>query len=1151
MARKMLVPRMLAVLAVLLLFGAALRAQDETVLVLGQKIEREIKGGEKLRFAVDAEAGQFLRFRVSQKGVDVLTLAFDSNKTKIAEVDSQSGRLGDELLDAVVDSKDRIAIEVGAGGGEPAGRFTIVLEVARAATEKDRAKIGADKIFWEADALRLKRTAESRREAIVRFDRAFSIYRELDDAAGKAYAAFSLGLTREALGDFNKALENYQMALRFWEESGQPVLAARATLLIGKTYISLGDTQAAIEWAIKAREAMKAVGNRTGEASAVNNLAVVYSEQGKNEQAIENFKQVVAIDLELGRKFDAAIVYSNIGIGYLNLGDFESAFRNQERSVALFRELDNKDEIAAGLLDLGGVDFSRGEPRKALPFYQEALALCLGSGNKNCEARAYNNLSSAYRFLGDIQATLEYSAKSIEIFRGNGSRNGLGLGLNERGLILAAVGDDQRALAAFSEALEIFRKSQNRNLESNVLQNIGDIYLRNGNPAGAEEQYRQSLSIRREIRAADGIAVSLKSLGNLQIARGKPEDSIPYFAEALEIDSKTGNKIGTGRDLLYLGIAARAQGKNDQAADYLRRALAGFRELGLRSDEAFALYQKSLLEKQIGKTDDAIASVEAAIAIVEALRKNIAANDLQTSYFASVQKYYELYVELLMQKNRETGDRGFAYKALQASEMARARGLLDLLAEAETDLRSGVDPKLLAREKELIEEINARAANQLKAVNDPQKKEYFKVLTAEIEKLTNEYETLQAAIRKADPRYASITRRTGLTLAEAQKLLDRGTALIEIRLGEERSYLWRLTPDGIESRELPGRNAIEAAARELYESLIERNRKVEAEPAAQRSGRISRADEAVAARSAALAGILFGKPDEPPANKTVAVVADGILQLIPFDLLLPASEIVSLPSLNVLAEIRGRNPQTAAEKTLSVFADPVFDPADTRFPEGVAKNKPETVPSGLKTSLRDFGLGEYFPRLLATRIEAQSISALVPKNLAETQLDFSASRENVTDRDLTKYRIIHFATHGLLNTARPELSGLVFSLYDRDGQSRDGFLRLNQIYKLKLNADLVVLSACQTALGRDVRGEGLIGLTRGFMYAGARRIVASLWKVDDAATAEFMKIFYRNMLVRKLNPAAALSRAKQEIRQIARFKSPYYWAGFTIQGDWR
>ena len=194
-----------------------------------------------------------------------------------------------------------------------------------------------------------------------------------------------------------------------------------------------------------------------------------------------------------------------------------------------------------------------------------------------------------------------------------------------------------------------------------------------------------------------------------------------------------------------------------------------------------------------------------------------------------------------------------------------------------------------------------------------------------------------------------------------------------------------------------------------------------------------------------------------------------------------------------------------------------------------------------------------FVRLRFSRAEADAIARLAPEGQRLEAVDFVANRATATSAELSEYRIVHFATHGLVNSQHPELSGIVLSLVDKKGEPQNGFLRLYEIYNLKLNADLVVLSACQTALGKEIKGEGLIGLTRGFMYAGAPRVVASLWRIDDRATAELMTRFYSGMLKDKLRPAAALRAAQVSLLQgqDKRWAAPHYWAAFTIQGEWK
>jgi CHAT domain-containing protein len=278
-------------------------------------------------------------------------------------------------------------------------------------------------------------------------------------------------------------------------------------------------------------------------------------------------------------------------------------------------------------------------------------------------------------------------------------------------------------------------------------------------------------------------------------------------------------------------------------------------------------------------------------------------------------------------------------------------------------------------------------------------------------------------------------------------------------------------------------------------------------------------------------------------------------------------EIVNLPSASALALIRrecaGRQ---MATKTLAALADPVFEADDPRLAATRKKassngliasvrsaesaHSTSPLPSELERSARSFHR-DGFSRLVFSNEEAEFITGLAPKGSTLKATGFEANRQLAASGELGQYRIVHFATHGLINSEHPELSGLVLSLVDENGKPQDGFLRMSDIFNLEMPADLVVLSACQTALGKEVKGEGLVGLTRGFMYAGAQRVVASLWQVDDLATAELMKHFYRGMLTENLRPAAALRAAQIEMSKSPRWSSPYYWAGFVIQGEWK
>jgi len=381
-----------------------------------------------------------------------------------------------------------------------------------------------------------------------------------------------------------------------------------------------------------------------------------------------------------------------------------------------------------------------------------------------------------------------------------------------------------------------------------------------------------------------------------------------------------------------------------------------------------------------------------------------------------------------------------------------------------------------------------------------------------------------------------------------------------------------VTPTAIRSFELPPRAEIEAAGRRFYELLTARNHVVPNETPDERRRRVERADTDSRQASAALSRILLGPVAAQLTAKRLAIVGEGILQHLPFAALpVPAAanadphadgtpliavhEVVMLPSASTLAVLRRETMGRArAPKDVAVLADPVFNPLDPRvrsLQSAVTGNRQPSLQSvGLPRSANESG-ATALVRLRFSRQEADAIAALAAGPRMFKAVDFAASRATATSPALADYAIVHFATHGVIDNQRPELSGIVLSLVDESGRPQDGFLRVYDIYNLKLGADLVVLSACQTALGKDIKGEGLIGLTRGFMYAGVPRVVASLWQIDDRATAELMKRFYASMLTGGQRPASALRDAQIALSKIKGWDSPYYWAAFTLQGEWR
>jgi CHAT domain-containing protein len=448
-------------------------------------------------------------------------------------------------------------------------------------------------------------------------------------------------------------------------------------------------------------------------------------------------------------------------------------------------------------------------------------------------------------------------------------------------------------------------------------------------------------------------------------------------------------------------------------------------------------------------------------------------------------------------------------------------------------------------------------------------------LENEVGALVIEEQELIAKIRSSSPRYSALTKPAPLSLREIQRtVVDEDTVLLEYDLGE-RPVLWAVTPTSITLHVLKARSEIEAMARRVYDSLSARNASVPGDTPTTRLARVRTAEMDYETAAANLSEALLGPVANQLGRKRLVFVTDGLLQYIPFAALpipevsakpnstcttcpskplITEHEIVNLPSASVLSVLRKEiSERKRAPKEIAVIADPVFSISDPRIASTSVRDSDSQRTNGngnesqVQSQLGVTGFG----RLRFSREEADSIASLVPPNEIFKLTDLAATKEGILSADLDQYRILHFATHSVSNTRWPELSGVVLSLVNKKGEAEDGFLRLNEIYNLKLNADLVVLSGCQTALGKQLRGEGLIGLTRGFMYAGAPRVIASLWSVDDRATAELMKRFYKAVLTQGMRPAAALRAAQVSLLSEKGWNSPYYWAAFNFQGEWK
>lgn len=815
-----------------------------------------------------------------------------------------------------------------------------------------------------------------------------------------------------------------------------------------------------------------------------------------------------------------------------------------------------------------------GETEQALKYFQLSIAAAEklpAEENHKDRGVAYAALAGFYLKIGEKQKAIEYLNKSIPMWR-IGSHNvhgafdidGEARSTLWLGSLHASLGDSDRAVDYFNKAASVWRKTSDLVWLPRALDSLGQVQFQSGDFAGALATFNEGLQISKQSGSRENDGYGLANVGQVELSLGSFQDALGHLQRALSLMESIGNRGGQAYVLSKLGLLARAQGNFSDAINYFNQTV-GLREATLdREGTADALYQLAVSQRDLGDLETAQGNIKRALGLIEFVRSSFPGQEMRSGYLSNTRRYYEFNIDLLMRMHDRDPSGGFEAKAFEASEQTRARNLLETLFASGKDIRQGVPDELLQRERAVAQRLKAKSEYQTRLLSRSHSQEQERQAAKDVSDLTDEYREIEAAIRVASPRYAELTQPQPLTLSEIQaQALDPDTVLLEYSLGEDRSFLWLVTDNAISSFQLPKRSEIEDLARRSYLNI--------STPAAN-----SRKGDETAL---ALSQILFGPAGDRLKNKRLVIVAEGALQYVPFAALpLPGAagrqqpsliaeqhETVSLPSASSLVLLRREiKSRPAAPRTVATLADPVFESSDPRVRHSQAtraRPKDRSGSEGARTlaainfnnSLRDAGstAGGTIRRLPSTRREAKAIAALVPAQQRKIALDFEANRTTALSGALSEYRILHFATHGLLDSQRPELSGLVLSLVDRNGRPRDGFLQVHEIYNLKLPADLVVLSACQTALGKDVKGEGLVGVTRGFMYAGAARVVSSLWEVDSRATAELMRRFYRNMLRNKLSPAAALRAAQLSMSRNPRWHSPYYWAGFIIQGEYR
>lgn len=904
------------------------------------------------------------------------------------------------------------------------------------------------------------------------------------------------------LNELQIALDNATESLELARQvsgSGNAALLVETLILLGRVHIHRSENETALRYLNEALQLSRDLNYRDGEANSLARIGVAFFELGKHAEAEQNNNQALQIWQQHPNKRGEAQARTTQGEISMVRDQLENSTAALKTAETLWRSLGDSAELANTLVDQNFLAIRQGQ-------WQTALVL----------------LNEAEGLLVDKQAEPFLAGKIAMSF----------------GEVYEAYGQLDVAFSYFREAQVYYRDhARDKRAAIQAGNRVARVQARLGDYEGAKQQIEQGLAEAVTIANDLNIGLCHENLGTVWLESGSYGEARLEFVTAIDHYTKSKSQREMARAQSYLGQTEYLLGNLARAEIAYENALRFFQHTPDYTNEAALRFGLGKLALRQGRLNKAEEHLQRSIRLTEQLRANASSRDLRSSFLASVHDRYQTYVEWLMTRYAKDPRPQFAIQAFEASESGRARALLDALYAHQKELRKPSDPLLLLDEEKLQKEEQRLVDKRAELVSLGGNEEDRTEVDRKLKEVRARYEALEARINSSS-KFNNLLK--PLSYADIQSLTtDAETSLLSYSLGQGKSFAWLVTQDGLETFELSDKRTIEKAANQLIALL--------------KAPLTNPAEEAkLQAAINEVSRLVIGPVSTNLRTSRLIVVADGVLQYIPFQMLKTSNgaseplisrfDIVNAPSASALAAVkRERQNRQPNAKLLIGFGDAVFSSRYT--PHGSKHENADST--GRSKAVSRFS---NLPRLFNAKRELRTIGELTG-NDAVFYSEYDATRDNLLKADLSQYRILHIVTHGVLDTDQPELSGVVLSLIDADQRPVNGFVSLSDIYKMRAPVDLVVLSACQTALGQEVRGEGLIGLTRGFMYAGASGIVASLWQVDDRATAELMKYFYTNMLQRGMKPAAALRAAQNQIRSQPEWNSPHYWAGFTFHGD--
>ena len=1096
----------------------------------------EEKGGQC--WGVHLGRNQFLRAVVHQNGLDVLVTLLGGKDGPLV-IDSPNYQNGPEPVSEVASHESNYVLVITTEDKAPKSQgYQIELQELRPARATDAGFVKGERAYLQG-WLRLGEGNDlmSNGEMEAAVQKYLEAVKELDTSLAQLPSLEERG--REIKG----RIYQYKSFLHF---------------NLGKWYLGRRNFMESLHHYEQYRSVARVLSDEAGEAGGLVFIAGVHEAAGRTDDARKKRSEAEQIAEHAETPKLRGGAWERMGGAYQNLRDYVRAEGTYEKAAAHYRTAGDSDSEVITLVRAGQSYFNVGLAEHASSYYEKALDV--KGASAGIRANALYNLGIARSRLGENGRAIELLEAADRDTKDKDLPQKLYI-LNGLGIIYTNLGRPERALGYLERVqksiTELTRAAGNDLFPDVTAWNhlyLGFLRYREGDAVRGRQHTEAAFKIWEPLEEESGLADALVNLGSEAYSKGNYDLALTYLGRAEGFQSRAGDRHGLAYTLSNYGRINGARGDLEGARAKFRDALVLRAEVGDLQGEVETRFQAASVEDRFGHLAEAAEHLRLASEAIEHLRLRAGGEDLRASYFALAARVYDFRIDVLMRLEDKEPKQGHAARALQVSEAARARTLLEAIAAATVKSpSSSAKGALLEQERALRIRLDREVAHYqlLKLSGHP---------SAEMAPAEREVDARRAEWRDVWNKVFGTGDQPGqpapeiISAEQIRGMLDEGTLFLEFTLGEERSYLWLVSPQTreIEYFYLPPGREITRLARVFINAI----RKPPVTAAAQPAQR----DLALENASSDLSKALFKDIAPRLGRKRLVIVPDGLLHYVPFAALADLEaggrwspivlqhETVVLPSASALYAARRRAAEHgSAPLPMAIIANPVYVP-DTGAPAATAdsgRRGAEVPPAPLS-----------FAEDEMSAIENSLREALGPNGRWRVWKGPEVTHDVATSTQLKDYRFIHYLAHGVYDDARPEASGLWLSFYDDRGRKReDRLLSLADVLSMKLAADAVVLSACETASGKELRGEGVISLTWGFMRAGSLRVVSSLWRVNDARSAVLMGQFYRRVLMRGMPAGRMLAATSLQEAQVFMYEKllahPHYWAAFELHGDWR